>query len=239
VRVEHLDPALLRALRARVAEARRTASDAMPEERRDADDPAYWQELFERNAAAVMAALPRVHLAPGHAVSYRFYGRRDGDLLVRPFITRAGSDLSAIRRLLDWHAPPDATAPSGGAAQDAELLYRFLSHEDSAAGVFEYFLAVQELWASQRWIHSTVLADAAEFAQLTAGDDWRVDRPVERVEPAVVRGGGDHGADLAVLVHSPLGRHAVTFHRVRIAADRSLEFAESLLVASGPRGLLV
>ena len=237
MQVEHLDAPLVRALRDRVAAARRAASENAPEERRDADDPRYWQALFEGNAAAVLAALPRVHLAAGHAVRYRFYGRRDGDLLVRPLVTRAGIDLTAVLKLLDWHAPPDATAPTAGPSQDVELLYRFLTFEDSAAGVFEYFLAVQELWASQRWIHSTVLADADEFAQITAGSDWRVDRPLERVEPAVVRS-GPAGADLAVLVHCPLGRHTVTFHRVHITADRAVEFAESLLVASGPRGLL-
>ncbi|MFN8640587.1 MAG: hypothetical protein U0802_02585 [Candidatus Binatia bacterium] len=237
MQVEHLDAVLVRALRERIAAARAAASADRPEQRSDADDPLYWQRLFEGNAAAVLAALTRVRLAAGHAVRYRFYGRRDGDLLVRPFVTRSGSDLSAILKLLDWHAPPDATAPTGGPSQDAELLYRYLTYEDSAAGVFEYFLAVQELWASQRWIHATVLADADELARLTASGDWRVDRPVERVEPAVVRSGPD-GADLAVLVHNPLGRHTVTFHRVRIGADRSLVFAESLLVASGPRGLL-
>jgi hypothetical protein len=238
VHVEHLDPAAVRALRERITVARRAASEGLPEARQYADDPSYWQELFERNAAAVLAALPRVRLADGHAVRYRSYGRRDGDLLVRPFVTRAGSDLTAILKLLDWHAPPDASAPtSGGASQDAELLYRYFSFEPSAAGAFEYFLAVQELWASQRWIHSTVLADAAELAQVIAGGDWRLDRPVERVEPAVVRGAAD-GAQVAVLIHNPLGRHAVTFHRVRIAPDHSIEFAESLLVAAGPRGLL-
>ena len=236
--VEHLDPSVVRGLRETIADARRQASEAMPEARQYADDPSYWQELFERNAAAVLAALPRVRLADGHAVRYRFYGRRDGDLLVRPFVTRAGSDLTVILKLLDWHAPPDASAPtSGGASQDVELLYRFFTVEPTAAGAFEYFLAVQELWASQRWIHSTVLADAAELAAVIAGGDWRLDRPVERVEPAVVRGGVD-GTQIAVLVHSPLGRHAVTFHRIRIAPDQGLEFAESLLIAAGPRGLI-
>jgi hypothetical protein len=155
-----------------------------------------------------------------------------------PFVTRAGSDLTIILKLLDWHSPPDATAPTGaGVSQDVELLYRFLSYDDSATGAFQYVLAVQELWASQRWIHSTVLADAEELAQLTAGGDWRLERPVERVEPSVVRGGAD-GTHLAVLIHNPLSRHTVTFHRIRIAPDRSIEFAESLLVAAGPRGLL-
>ena len=31
------------------------------------------------------------------------------------------------------------------------------------------WVAMQELWASQRWIHSTIIADAEQFAQLTAG----------------------------------------------------------------------
>lgn len=238
VHVEHLDPAAVRALRDAVAAARRAASEDMPEARQHADDPSYWQQLFERNAAAVLAVLPRVRLAAGHAVRYRFYGQRGGDLLVRPFVTRAGTDLSAVLKLLDWHAPPDASAPaSGGTSQDVELLYRHFTFEPTAAGAFEYFLAVQELWASQRWIHSTVLADAAELAQVIAGGDWRLDRPVERVEPAVVRGAAD-GTQIAVLVHSPIGRHAVTFHRVRIASDQALEFAESLQIAAGPRGLL-
>jgi hypothetical protein len=238
VQVEQVDAALVRSLRDRVAAARRLASESMPEARIDADDPAYWQDLFERNATAVLAVLPKVHLAAGQAVRYRFYGRRDGDLLVRPFITRATSDLTAILKLLDWHAPPDATAPSGaGFSQDVELLYRFLSFDDSAAGALQYVLAIQELWASQRWIHSTVLADAEELALLTAGSDWRLERPVERVEPTVVRGGAD-GTHLAVLVHNPLGRHTVTFHRIRIAPDHAIEFAESLLVAAGPRGML-
>lgn len=238
MQVEHLDPALIRAWREAIVTARRAASQAAPEARAAADDPGYWQALFEANAAAVLGVLPRVRLAPGHAVRYRFYGRRGGDLLVRPFVTRAGSDVSTMLRLLDWHAPPDARAPApASGSQDVELLYRFFSTEPTAAGLFEYWLAMQELWASQRWVHSTVIADATELAQLTSRPDWRVDRPVERVEPAVIRGGPD-GAHLAVLIHCPLERHTVTFHRVRITPEQAIEFAESLLVASGPRGLL-
>jgi hypothetical protein len=95
---------------------------------------------------------------------------------------------------------------------------------------------MQELWASQRWIHSTIIADAEQFAQLTAATDWQVERAVERVEPAVVRDAD--AAQIAVLVHCPLARHMVMFHRVRIPADQSIEFAESILVAHGPRGYL-
>jgi hypothetical protein len=235
--VEHLDPQLVRDTRERIAEARRRASESVPEGRGDADEPHYWQAVFEANAAAVLAVLPRVRLAAGHAVRYRFYGRRGSDLLVRPFVTRAGADASTLLKLLDWHAPPDATTPTGVPTQDAELLYRHFSFDLTAAGIFEYWLAMQELWASQRWIHSTVLADADELGALTSQVDWRLERPVERVEPAVIRAAAD-GHQLAVLVHCPLDRHTVTFQRVRIPPDQSIELAESLMVALGPRGLM-
>lgn len=235
--VEHLDAAMVRATRARIGTARREASTALPEARAAADDPLYWQAVFEANAAAVLAVLPRVRLAGGHAVRYRFYGRRGTDLLVRPFVTRRGADIGTFLTLLDWHPPPDATAPAGAATQDVELLYRHFQVEPTAAGLFEYWLAMQELWASQRWIHSTVLADAAELGALTADPAWRVERPVERVEPAVIRVTGE-GAQLAVLVHCPIDRHTVAFQRVRIGADQAIEYAESLPIAVGPRGLL-
>ena len=235
--VEHLDAALVRDRRERIAAARRAASLAMPESRGDADDAGYWQELFERTAAAVLAALPEVRLAAGHVVRYRFCGRRGSDLLVRPFVARAGTDVRAVRHVLDWHASPDSGV-ADAAAQDVELLYRHFTIAPGAAGAFDYWLAMQELWASQRWIHATVLADAAEFSQLTAAPDWRVERPVERVEPAIVLGGADI-AQLAVLVHHPLERHAVVFHRIRITPTQAIEYAESLIVAAGPRGLLI
>ncbi|MEO8605939.1 MAG: hypothetical protein ABI629_25440 [bacterium] len=235
---QHIDADVVRATRQRIAEARRTASEQVPEARQEADDPHYWQRVFEANAATVLGALPRVQLAPGHAVRYRFYGRRDADLLVRPFVTRAGADVSAVLKLLDWHAPPGDISPTASATQDVELLYRYFRIEETAAGAFEYWLAMQELWASQRWIHSTVLADASELSQLIARPDWRLERPVERAEPAVIRGASD-GIQLAVLVHCPLERHAVTFNRIRIAPDQSIELAESLIVALGPRGLRI
>ncbi len=238
VQVEHLDPALVRDRRERVTAARCLASAAMPEARADADDAGYWQTLFEANAVAVLAALPGVRLADGYAVRYRFCGRRGGDLLVRPFVARSGTDVRHVLRVLDWHPPPDAGAAAlATATQDVELLYRHFTIEPTAAGAFDYWLAMQELWASQPWIHSTLLADANELSQLTAAPEWRVERPVERVEPAVLRD-AEHGAHLAVLVHCPLERHAVVFHRVRIAPTQAIEYAESLIVANGPRGLL-
>jgi hypothetical protein len=236
--VEHLAPELVRGLMMDIGAARRRVSDAAPESRRQADDAEYWQALFEANAAAVLASLRRVRLADGHVVRYRFYERRGGDLLVRPFVARLGTDVSAMLRLLDWHPPPDAPAAGSGAAgRDLDLLYRHFEYERSAAGVFEYWVAIQELWASQRWIHSTVIADGEQLAALTAGAEWRVERPVERAEPAVVLC-GDGAAQIAVLLHSPLDRHTVTFHRIRIDADQSVTFDESMLVAHGPRGYL-
>jgi len=235
--VEHLPPGVVTDLADRVARARRQASEQFPETRQRADDPGYWQDVFEANAAALFAGIERVRLADGHVVRYRFYGRRGADFLVRPFVLRAGADASAMLRLLDWHSPPDSVRPGeAGSSGDVELLYRHFRHEPTAAGAFEYWVAMQELWASQRWIHSTIIADAEQLAQLTAGPEWQVERPVERVEPAIIREGG--ASQIAVLMHCPLERHLVTFHRVRITSDQSVEFAESILVAHGPRGYL-
>jgi hypothetical protein len=236
--VEHLAPAVVDDISDRVARARRAASEQFPESRHRADDASYWQEVFEANAAALLAGLERVRLAPGHVVRYRFYGRRGSDFLVRPFVLREGSDPSAMLRVLDWHAPPDSTrATEVGAGRDAELLYQHFQFEPSAAGVFEYWVAMQELWASHRWIHSAVIADVERFTQLTATPDWKVERPVERVEPAIIREGD--ASQIAVLVHCPLERHMVMFHRIRIGPDHAIEFAESIVVAHGPRGYLI
>jgi hypothetical protein len=219
--VEHLPPAVVSDLADRIARARRMVSDQLPESRQRADDPAYWQELFETNAGALLGALERVRLADGYAVRYRYYGRRGNDFLIRPFVLRAGVDASAVLRLLDWHPPPDATRGAhSSAGRDVELLYQHFRFEPSAAGAFEYWIAMQELWATQ----------------LTSAPDWQVERPVERVEPAVIREGD--ASQIAVLVHCPLERHIVMFHRVRVGPDQSIEFAESILVAHGPRGYL-
>jgi hypothetical protein len=235
--VEHLPPTLVRDLVERLARARRCASEQMPESRADADDAAYWQRLFEANAAALLGALERVHVAADHVVRYRFYGRRGSDFLVRPFVARADTDVTAMLRLLDWHPSPDSVrAGDSGGGRDVELLYRHFHFEPSGAGLFEYWLAMQELWASQRWIHSTIITDVEQLADLTAGSEWEIERPVERVEPAVVRDG--EVGQIAVLLHCPIERHKVMFHRVRIPPDQSIEFAESILIAHGPRGYL-
>jgi hypothetical protein len=236
--VEFIPAADVRTLTQRIEEARQRAIDRCGPTPH-APDAGYWERLFEANAAEVLAAPHSVQLAAGFVVHYRFFGQRGHDLMVRPFVARAGTDVDMIRRLLDWHPPPDAltSALPRHPTQDVELLYRHFSFPPTAAGVFGYWLAMQELWASQRWTHSHLIASAEELSQITAAEGWQVLHPVEAYEPAVVRSNGS--ARVAVLMQSPLGRFAITLQQVDIAEDHSLHFAEPILVASGPRGYLV
>lgn len=236
--VEFIAATHVRAVMGRIQEARQRAGDICGPVR-PSDDARYWESLFETSAAAVLGALPEVQLSPGFAVRYRFFGERGRDLLVRPFVARSRTDVEMVRQLLDWHPPPDsltstlATYPT----RDVELLYRHFSFAPSAIGVFEYWLAMQELWASQRWTHSHLIASAPELSQITAGEGWQVIHPVEAYEPAVVR--DDGSARLAVLIQCPLGRFEITLQQIEIAADQSVRFAEPILVASGPRGYML
>ncbi len=200
-------------------------------------DARYWEALFESNAAEVLAVLPQVTLPPGFVVRYRFFRQRDQDLLVRPFVARATTDIETVRRLIEWHAPPDSDAAGRARPQDVELLYRHFTFPRTAMGVFQYWLAMQELWASQRWAHSHVIASAAELSQITAAEGWEVLHRVEAYEPAVVPGAG--GRRLAVLVQTPLRRFEITLQQIEIAADQSLQYGEPVLVASGPRGYML
>jgi len=202
-------------------------------------DERYWESLFEANAAEALAAVPDVRLAEGFVVRYRFYGQRGRDLLVRPFVARPGTDVGTVRQILDWHAPPDSVASALAKAptQDVELLYRHFSFPRTAAGFFEYWLAMQELWASARWVHSHVIASAEELSQITASGDWQVPHPVEVYEPAVVL--GDTGARLAVLVECPLQRFEITLQQIEIGPDQSLHYGEPVIVAQGPKGYVL
>jgi hypothetical protein len=202
-------------------------------------DARYWEALFESNAAEVLAVLLQVTLPPGFVVRYRFFGQRDQDLLVRPFVARATTDIETVRRLIEWHPPPDAdaTAPARARTQDVEFLYRHFRFPRTAMGVFQYWLAMQELWASQRWAHSHVIASAAELSQITAGEGWEVLHWVETYEPAVVRGEG--GSRLAVLLQTPLRRFEITLQQIEIATDQSVRYGAPVLVASGPRGYML
>lgn len=222
----------------RILDARQEASEQL-EGGISPERPEYWQRVFEKNAAAVLAALPRVRLKPDYVVRYRFYGRRGADLLVRPFVARETTDVETIRELIDWHPPPDSVAPSlrPRANRDVDLLYRHFEFEASAEGHFEYWLAMQELWASARWVHSTVIADADQLRDLTSSGDWEIDQTLERCEPAVVR--EDEVARLAVSVFCRLERQTIALHQVEIYPDQRIEFANAIPVARGPRGYLM
>lgn len=228
---------VVRDLAIRVQAARQAATDALAATTKPHDTPAYWEAVFEANAASALSVFGRVRLPDGFTVRYRFYGRRGGDLLVRPFVARSTTDVDAIRQLIDWHPPPDATSASARSrpSRDVDFLYRHFSFERSPEGFFEYWLAMQELWASAEWIHSRVIADRAAFETLTQREGWRVDNPVERYEPALVLA-GDGGAEAMVLLSSPLGRQRIDLHHIRIGADQSIEVAETIPVAQGPRG---
>ncbi len=236
--VEFIPAAHVRSLTQRVHEARQRALDrcGVPP-----DEPSarYWETLFEANAAEVLAVLPAVTLAPGFIVRYRFFGQRGRDLLVRPFVARASTDVETVRRLLDWHPPPDSVVSTGlrTPTQDVELLYHHFSFALAAVSAFEYWLAMQELWASTRWIHSHLIASAEELSQITASEGWKVVHPVETYEPAAVV--SDRGVRLAVLVQNTIERFEIALQQIDIATDRSLHYAEPILVASGPRGYVV
>jgi len=236
--VEFIPATYVRTVTGRVEAARQRAIDSGGVAPADATAE-FWEPLFEANAAEVLAALPSVTLREGYVVRYCFFGMRGRDLLVRPFVARATTDVEAVRRSLDWHPSPDsvAAALTGAPTQDLELLYRHFSFPDTAAGVFEYWLAIQELWASARWVHSHVVASAAELSQITAGEGWKVVHPVEAYEPAVVR--GDHGMRLAVLVQCPIERFEIALQQIEVGPDHAVRYGEPVVVAYGPKGYVL
>ncbi len=236
--VEFIPAAHARALTARIEQARQRALDRLgpaPQTR----TAAYWQQLFEANAAEVLSELRNVTLSAGFVVRYRFFGERGGDLLTRPFVARSGTDIEVVRQLIDWHPPPDSLpgALSSAPTQDEQLLYRHFSFPRTSPGFFEYWLVMQELWASARWAHSHLIVCAEELSQIVAGDGWEVVHPVETYEPAVVL--GDPGARLAVLVQCRLARFSISLQQIDIDAAGCLRYADSILVASGPRGYVL
>jgi hypothetical protein len=195
----------------------------------------YWESVLETNAAQVLRVLEHTHLETGFAVRYRFYEMRGGDLRVRPFVTRRDADVTAFKRLLDWHAAPDAGAV--GAGRDAELLYRHFRYQRAAPGVFEYWFALQEIWASSRWAHSRVIASADDLGRLTSEPEWTVVHMAEHCAPAVVL--AEESSHLAVLVYSPIGRQTVTLEQISIGPDQVIRYGEPIVVATGPRGWIL
>jgi hypothetical protein len=236
--VEVIPAEVIRAITLRVDAARQQASVDNPATRDAAADPEHWQNVFETNAAALLGALERVHITDDYVVRYRFFDFAGGDPRLRPFVARRGVDVSAVRGLLDWHPPPDSSSalrlrPN----RDAELLYRHFRFEASAAGYFEYWIAMQELWASARWIHSRIVIDAPHFAELMSGAGWQLHHEVESYQPLCLRAA--HEAHLAMLVYCPLQRHSIALQRVSIDSAQTITFAEPITVATGPRGYYV
>jgi len=233
--VEFIPASVVRDVSARVDRARGHALEVIEED--PSDDPEYWIALFEANAVAVLDILPLVSLPSEHVVRYCFYGRQRGDLLVRPFIAKAGTDVSAVRRLVDWHPSPDSVASvlKSRPTKDVELLYRHFTFEPSPVGYFEYWIAMQELWASARWVHSRVIADKADFAKISSADGWQIDHEIERYEPAVILEDAQD-VQLAVLTYCPLERASISLQRPRIGADQALEFLDAIPVAHGRHG---
>jgi len=117
-----------------------------------------------------------------------------------------------------------------------DLLYRHFAFPHTAAGAFEYWVVMQELWSSARWTHSRVIASADELMRITAAGDWQMIQPVEQHEPAVVRIGTTFR--LAVLVFCPLQRFQIQLQQVEIDASQALHYLDPILVAAGPRGYL-
>jgi len=231
--VEFVSSAFVRDVTARIAQARQravTRSGALPAQ----PDARYWESVFETNAAEVLTELPGVTLGSGCVVRYAFFGQHGRDLHVRPFVAHRGTDVAAIRRLLDWHPPPDAINQLVVPTQDVALLYGHFAFPHTVSGIFEYWLAMQELWASAQWTHAHLIADAGELSTIASTEGWELLHRVEACEPAIVR--TDEGARLAVLVHSPLHRFTITLQQIEIGADQALRYAEPILVAAGPRG---
>lgn len=232
--VEFVSADFVHALVRRIGEARTDALEGF-EQMPGPGTPGeaeYWERVLEVNAARVLDVLQHVHLAPGYTVRYRFYQMSGGELQVRPFVSRTTTDVEGVKHLLDWHAAPDAGAVDVG--RDADLLYRHFRFARTAEGVFEYWFAMQEVWASTRWAHARVIASADELGQLTSHEDWRVDNVVEHCAPAVFNTA--ETSHLAVLVYSPLGQQRVALEQIGIGADQVVRYSEPTLVASGPRG---
>ncbi len=237
--VEALQPTDVRESLAAIATAHQTVTQDVPDSRQGGDDPDYWESILEANAAAVLERLPCAALEDGYAVRYRFFERSEAELRVRPFVARTTTDVSAVRAALIWHPPPDGGLASERMrhSRDAELLYQHFSYTPSALGAFQYWLAIQEIWASGAWVHTQVIVDHAHFAEVVSGPDWQVLREVESYEPAVVRG-ADASAHLATLLYSPLHRHSIAMQRIEIKPDHSVVYAEPITVAAGPRGFV-
>lgn len=232
--VTALAVAEVRAALAAVATARAGAEAAAGAA--GASEPQSLQRLLEANAAAVIESLPGVRLADDYAVRYCVFAEAEQEVRVRPFVARRGTDVDAVRAALAWHPAPDCapTSRRHGADRDVDLLYRHFSFASTPIAVFQYWLAIQEIWASTAWVHTTVLADASDFATIVANPDWRVEIQPDSYQPVVASDGFEH--HVAALLYSPLRRHTIAMQTVTIDRERRVVFGDAVTVAVGPRG---
>lgn len=198
-----------------------------------------WERCLERNAEETLARFPHIVLRPRSRVRYRYFGQQGGDVRVRPFVAPEGFSLEQAERLISWHPAPDSMSPTERATPnaDVELLYRHFTFPRTAHGYFDYWLVMQELWASSRWVHSAPIATEGEFLAVTRSPGWQVLVPLERYEPAVAWEG--NRARLAVLVYCPLQRFEIALQRIDIDEQQALHYDEPIVVASGPRGYVL
>jgi hypothetical protein len=239
--VEFVAAEFVHELQSRVSEARGRAAQAFAHVPPPgaAGEAEHWEQVLEANAREVLGILRHTHLAPGVSVRYRYYEQSGGVFRVRPFVARPDTDVTAVKRVLAWHPPPDARRGSAPTVdRDVDLLYRHFTIERSAAGLFEYWVAMQELWASSEWAHARVLATAEELSALLARPDWRSELTPDHCAPAVIEG-GDGAFHLVALVYTAVRQHAVHLEQVQIGRDLSLHYQTPVLVALGPRGYLV
>jgi hypothetical protein len=236
--VESISEPDVRAATEAIGRARQEATTRVPVAADGTADCDHWQRVLEANAAAVLLALEHVSLPSDFAVRYRVFEPDGSELRVRPFVARATTDVAVVRAALDWHPPPDSGSASERlrANRNVELLYRHFTFERSPVGIFHYWLAMQEIWASTRWVHTQVIANSRHFAEIVAGPEWRLEHPLETHHPLVVREGDR--AVLALLLYSPLQRHSIALQQISIEPDNRIAFAEPITVAMGPRGYL-
>lgn len=237
--VELVSPEFAYGLAARIGQRRITALDGferMPPPG-SPDEARYWEQVLAANAALVLQALSLTALPPPFSVHYRFFENRGGELRIRPFVSRTDTDAGALKRVLDWHPPPDAEG-HGSPDQDAGILYRHFSLSRTPEGIFEYWFAMREIWASSAWVHARVIATASYLDQFISQPGWRSEHRVQQCAPAVVTDEGN-SSHLAVLVYSPITCEKVVLEHVEVLPDKSIRYGPRLTVATGPRGYLV
>lgn len=198
-----------------------------------------WERCLARHAKETLARFPHIVLRPRVRVQYRYFGEQGGEVRVRPFVAPEGFSREQAQRVITWHPAPDSMTPRERAAPhaDVELLYRHFTFPRTPTGYFDYWLVMQELWASSRWVLSSPIATKQEFEARTCAAGWEVVAACEAYEPAVVVEG--NRACLAVLVYCPVERFEIALQRITVDERQAIQFDDPIVVARGPRGYVL